>query len=336
MSHLSPPWGRGMVLPPRPCLSTSLSNRTFITFCIILLASGAPEIIRTGLTSPWRSPLFPFGSSAWMWPSALLCVIFPPMTLSASGSTWPALAVLSWSWAARPVRLQLPAGMAALGCPTAPPVPCAPLGGFGGSGLPDLSKIEIEQVALGNALLRTVILFLAAARVYGFAAIMEHPQLPSWAPGAPSSWKLQELVSLSRAGGTADVHLDQCCCGTPWKKPTRLFAVGVPELARLVSVLPGGGRCSRALRACACPPVWQGGRWRLAQCARQDSQYSAMCKLLADATFGCIGRFLPWHADVMAEERGLPADIEVLHVPLDHYDPLSWLAWTHDCARAPH
>ena len=54
-------------------------------------------------------------------------------------------------------------------------------------GLHDLDAGERQQVALGNALLRTVVLFLAAARVYGFAAVMEHPQLPSWMPLAPSS-----------------------------------------------------------------------------------------------------------------------------------------------------
>ena len=73
-----------------------------------------------------------------------------------------------------------------------------------------------RQVALGNALLRTIILFLAAARVYGFAAVMEHPQVPSWMPQAPSSWRLPELKLLARAGGTERVHLDQCCCVTPW------------------------------------------------------------------------------------------------------------------------
>ena len=81
-------------------------------------------------------------------------------------------------------------------------------------GLHDLDAGERQQVALGNALMRTVILFLAATRAYGFAAVMEHPQLPSWMPQAPSSWKLPELKLLARAGGTECVHLDQCCCGT--------------------------------------------------------------------------------------------------------------------------
>ena len=175
-----------------------------------------------------------------------------------------ALAALSWSWAARPVRLgPSPTGMAARVSDSAPRAVRSAERLWG---LPDFSKVEIEQVVLGNALLRIVILFLAAARVYGFAAIMEHPQLPSWAPGAPSSWKLQELVSLSCAGGMADVHLDQCCCGAPWKKPTRLFAVGVPGLARLVSVLPGGGCCSRALGHVHVSLFGKGeyGFWRIA------------------------------------------------------------------------
>ena len=55
---------------------------------------------------------------------------------------------------------------------------------------------------MGNALMRTVTLFLAAARVYGFSAVMEHPQLPGWMPDAPSSWSLPELKLLARAGGT--------------------------------------------------------------------------------------------------------------------------------------
>ena len=114
-------------------------------------------------------------------------------------------------------------------------------------GLHDLDSGERQQVAFGNALLRTVILFLAAAHVYGFAAVMEHPQLPSWMPQAPSSWKLPELKLLARAGGSECVHLDQCRCGTLWKKPTRLFAVGIPELGHLVAKLPWGRRCCPAL-----------------------------------------------------------------------------------------
>ena len=201
-------------------------------------------------------------------------------------------------------------------------------------GLHDLDAGERQQVALGNAFMRTVILFLAVARVYGFAAVLGHPQLPRWMPQAPSSWKLPELKLLVRAGGTECVHLDQCFCGTPWKKPTRLFAVGIPELVRLVAKLPGGGRCCPALgrRHVTLSGKGADGVYRTAPAKTHNS---VMCKVLADATFGSIARFLSSHVGVVAAERGLPPEIAMLHVPLDHYDPESWTAWTHDCARAP-
>ena len=201
-------------------------------------------------------------------------------------------------------------------------------------GLHGLDAGERQQVALGNALMRTVILFLAAARVCGFAAVMEHPQLSSWMPQAPSSWRLPELKLLARAGGTECVHLDQCCCGTPWKKPTRLLAVGIPGLGLLVAKLPGGGRCCPALghKHISLSSKGEDGVYRTAPAKTYNS---VMCKVLADATFGSIARFLSGHVDVMAAKRGLPPGIAMLHVPIDHYDPESWAAWTHDCARAP-
>ena len=178
----------------------------------------------------------------------------------------------------------------------------------------DLDAGVRQQVAFGNALLRAVILFLAAARVYGFAAVVEHPQLPGWMPLAPSSWKLPELTLLALVGSTECVHLDPCCCGTPWRKPTRLFAVAIPELGRLVARLPGGGRC--------CPAL---GHNRVTLTGKSDdgicrtapakTYNSVMCKVLADATLGSIARFLSGRVDVMAVERGLPAEIALLHVP---------------------
>ena len=44
-----------------------------------------------------------------------------------------------------------------------------------------------------------------------------------------------------------------------------------------------------------------------------------MCKVLDDATFGSIARFLCSHVGVMAAERGLPVEIAMLHVPIDYY-----------------
>ena len=130
---------------------------------------------------------------------------------------------------------------------------------------------------------------------------------------------------------TECVHLDQCCCGTPWKKPTKLLAVGIPGLGRLVARLPGGGRCCPAPKHKHVTLLGESddGIYRTAPAKTYNS---VMCKVLADATFGGIVRFLSGHVDVMAE-RGLPFGISMLHVPIEYYDPDSWTAWTHDCAR---
>ena len=176
-------------------------------------------------------------------PSFVICLAAEVLP---AGLTSPLLAVLLWSLVGRPAKLGvLPGGNG--GSRATGSGPRAVRSSVHLWGLHDLDAGERQQVALGNAPMRTVILFLAAACVYGFAAVMEHPQLPSWMPQAQSSWKLPELKLLAGAGGTECVHLDQCCCGTPWKKPTRSFAVGIPELGRLVAKLPGGGRCCPAL-----------------------------------------------------------------------------------------
>ena len=115
----------------------------------------------------------------------------------------------------------------------------------------DLATWERLQVALGKALLRTMVLFLAAARTYGFAAIMEHPAEPVGFSSAPALWKLPELRTLAAAEGVQKVLVDQCCLGAPWRKPTCLLAVGVPELETLVRTLPGGSGLSRLFASSA-------------------------------------------------------------------------------------
>ena len=95
----------------------------------------------------------------------------------------------------------------------------------------------------------------------------------------------------------------------------------------------GGGRCCPALghRHVVLSGKSADGTYRTAPAKTYNS---VMCKVLADAAFGGIARSLHGHLGVMAAERGLPPEIAQLHVPLDLYDPGSWTAWTHDCARA--
>ena len=110
--------------------------------------------------------------------------------------------------------------------------------------------------------------------------------------------------------------------------------MGIPELAREVSRLPGGGRCCPSLGHVHVSLAGkdESGVFRTAPAKTYNS---VMCQVLANATFGCIERLLSHHSGVLAAERGIPDDIARLHVPLDVYDPDSWTAWAHDCARAP-
>ena len=322
---------RVMLPLPRPSLRTGTWSLLSTLCSISFRGRGGQGTTRIGLTVHLLRATFQFGSSVLTWrltPSFAICRAAGPLAVG-----WTSRLQGGWSWslevllARRGVLPGWNAGSRATGNGPRAVRSSAHLWG-----LLDLDAGERQQVALGNALLRTVVLFLAAARVYGFAAVMEHPQVPSWVPQAPSSWKLPELALLARTSGVESVHLDQCCCGTPWKKPTRLLAVGLPELGQFVSTLPGGGRCSPALghKHVTLSGKGDDGIYRTAPAKTYNS---VMCKVLADATFAGIARLLSSHVDVMAAERGLPAEIAMLHVPIDHYDPASWTAWTHDCAR---
>ena len=202
---------------------------------------------------------------------------------------------------------------------------CAPWG------LGDLTQAEQRQLELGSALMRTMLLFLAAARAFGFAAVMEHPQEPEWAPGAPSCWKLPEMRALVASGHVQRVHLDQCCCGTPWRKPTCLLAVRMPELADAVAALPGGGRCNAALGHSHVSLLGRSteGHFLTAPAKTYNGE---MCRVIAGAALGASRRLLAAHRGVRPCERPLTPEFERLCVPVDWYDPGSWAAWSPDRA----
>eukprot|EP00972_Heterocapsa_arctica_P064163 9468573-Heterocapsa_arctica.AAC.1 len=75
---------------------------------------------------------------------------------------------------------------------------------------------------------------------------MEHPAEPSWAPSAPSSWQLPEVILLIDELGGHKQYIDQCMCGAPHKKPTELLAVGLPSLPRRIAELAAGGICDKS------------------------------------------------------------------------------------------
>ena len=198
-------------------------------------------------------------------------------------------------------------------------------------GLRDLTRRERSQLELGNALLRTQVLFLFLASAHGFSAVMEHPARPWWRLDAPSSWLLPELRHLEALPGAQKVYLDQCTAGAPWRKPTTLFTVNLPELAAQIAGLPGGGRC--------CPAL---GHVHVALDGRaEDGTYLTapaktyppkMCEVIAVALHERAGRCLRQHAGVLPFECEPEERLQRLAIPVNWYEPASWAAFTHDCA----
>ena len=196
-------------------------------------------------------------------------------------------------------------------------------------GLADLTAPERRQLRLGSALLRATALLLYAAWARGFAAVMEHPECPCVAD-TPSSWRLPALRALFALDGVVARRIDQCTCGTPWMKPTRLCAVNLPDLGAELDALPGRGRCSPLFGNVHA--VLHGrdddGSWRTAPAKTYPP---ALCGALARAFARQCRRMLRG-ADLQAERPELPAWLEALCVPIDWYAPVSWDARAHDCA----
>ena len=197
-------------------------------------------------------------------------------------------------------------------------------------GLPDLSASERQQVDLGNALLRTQLLFLFLARTYGFVALMEHPAKAWWAPAAPSSWSLPEVQHLLTWGDVVLHTVDQCTLGAKSRKPTGLLAVNLPQLARRLADAAGGGRCLPALLHQHIPLCGRApdGSWMTAQAKVYPA---GMCQLLADSVLDWVEPKLLALQDAEVEEE---ADLCGLCVPVDWYDPAKWALYRHDCAAA--
>ena len=105
----------------------------------------------------------------------------------------------------------------------------------------DLKRAEMQQVSAANDLLRTTIVFLYAALAHGVPAAMEHPEVPTHVPQAPSSWLLPELVHLEAQPGVQVATLHQCMWGAPARKATRFLCVAFPALAGAVEHHRGGG-----------------------------------------------------------------------------------------------
>ena len=112
-------------------------------------------------------------------------------------------------------------------------------------GINGLTLREQRQIDLGNALLRTQILFMHIGALYDIPVVSEHPAPAHWEPQAPSSWYLDEISWLFDEGLADRNFVNQCMLGATALKPTILAAVRLSQLKYNVSQLPNQGLCDR-------------------------------------------------------------------------------------------
>ena len=90
-----------------------------------------------------------------------------------------------------------------------------------------------------------------AARLHGVAAIMEHPEFPSWIPASKkpaSSSLVPEMVDLVATPETDQASFDQGTLGARSVKPTTLTLVNLPHVKRALNERPNQSRCTREQR----------------------------------------------------------------------------------------
>ena len=183
-------------------------------------------------------------------------------------------------------------------------------------GLPCLSDKHGRQVIIGNVLYRTCILLAAKAKQVGAFALIEHPKEADWLPEHPSSWRLPQTAKLLGMNYADSSVVDQCTCGTPYRKSTRLLYVNLPELPAHISGLPGNGRCFHKKHSVVLVGKGSDGRFLTAP-AKEYPQ--PLCNVIALAMFDfvkkftCIGQF-----DANCDNQ-LARTLAPFYTPLDPY-----------------
>jgi hypothetical protein len=143
-------------------------------------------------------------------------------------------------------------------------------------GLDGLSTREIKQVGLANQLLMAALTIYTTLLACGGFSVTEHPVDSYWVEGAPSIWKLPEVLLVGGAPCSEFVDFKQGLHGQISPKPTTLMVLRLPTLR---------GHISRP--QCPFPAVADSGplrgkdaqgRWRTAPAKEYPS---SMCKALA-------------------------------------------------------
>jgi hypothetical protein len=178
-------------------------------------------------------------------------------------------------------------------------------------GMPALRPRELQQVAHGNALLQTALLFYATCLRTKVSMILEHPSCPDWRDVA-SIWKLPEVVRLKEHSSSTMVDLHQCAAGAPARKPTTLLCAHLPELLTDVRRLPGRGFCNHV----GGHPAAVGRTADRAFRTTALKEYpTRLCRTMAIAI---ATHWLP-HLPAQSTDAELPLDWAQFYQPLDPF-----------------
>ena len=205
-------------------------------------------------------------------------------------------------------------------------------------GIKQLTPSEIRSIQLGNLLLRVMLLFMHAAKLYGIGAIMEHPQFPSWIDSGSrpaSSSLLPEMVDLLRHDEVEQVSFDQGTLGAPSVKPTTLTVVNVPQIRAAVMNKPNHARCTARQRKALDTFGGLDSEGKFTTAA--SKQYPAqMCSLIAGASVEYLFTLI---ADRIGEapnwESFVGSAAYQFYMPLDLYlGKHQWGMFGSDCAAS--
>ena len=83
---------------------------------------------------------------------------------------------------------------------------------------------------------------MAQARSVGAFRVLDQLAEAGWQPFHPTSWLIGETAALIDLRHVSPVPMDQCTCGTPYKKPTELLQAKLRQLADVVCEVPNHGQ----------------------------------------------------------------------------------------------
>jgi len=184
-------------------------------------------------------------------------------------------------------------------------------------GLPDLSHKHGIQVSVANRLYRTCILLIAKAKQVGAFGVLEHPDKASWQPLHPSSWLIDQTMRLVNLLHAQTIQIDQCSCGTEYRKPTMLLHVNLPSLPLRIARLPGGGRCTHRKHGKVLCGLDEHGKFRTAPAKEYPEQF---CKTIASAMHDFALLYLtPGSFRYEETSSELGTKLAKFYMPLDPY-----------------